>query len=52
MLIQRIARGYIHRGLARGRLAERRGEQAGDYVKLLLEEVPIWKIILGWLQHE
>lgn len=47
VLVQRVARGYIHRGHARRRLAERRGEQAGDYVKLLLEEVPFWEIFCG-----
>eukprot|EP00903_Cladosiphon_okamuranus_P016531 g15251.t1 len=36
--IQRIARGYIHRGYARQRLAERRRGQAGDYVTALLDE--------------
>ena len=37
--IQRIARGYIHRGYARERLAERRRKQASDYIAALLDEV-------------
>ncbi|CAM9759100.1 unnamed protein product [Scytosiphon promiscuus] len=38
VLIQRIARGYIHRGHARKRLAEQKREQAGGYVSWILEE--------------